>query len=90
MPGFFMAIQTYGNGGFVITGDDTYKFKLLTLHKALLLETKGMKLSRNLPSVYSTVKKEYGFKGSKVKVLAQFESMLIEKYDLPITRHTAD
>ena len=85
-----MAIQTDNNGGFVITGDDTYKFKLLTLHKALLLETKGMKLSRNLPSVYSTVKKEYGFKGSKVKVLAQFESMMIEKYDLPITRHTAD
>ena len=85
-----MAIQTYNNGGFVITGDDTYKFKLLTLHKALILEIKGMKLSRNLPSVYSTVKKEYGFKGSKVKVLAQFESMLIEKYDLPITRHTAD
>ena len=85
-----MAIQTYDDGGFVITGDDTYKFKLLTLHKALYLETKGMKLSRNLPSVYSTVKKEYGFKGSKVKVLAQFESMLIEKYDLPITRHTAD
>ena len=85
-----MAIQTYDDGGFVITGDDTYKFKLLALHKALLLETKGMKLSRNLPSVYSTVKKEYGFKGSKVKVLAQFESMLIEKYNLPITRHTAD
>ena len=85
-----MAIQTDNNSGFVITGDDTSKFRLLTLHKALILETKGMKLSRNLPSVYSTVKKEYGFKGSKVKVLAQFESMLIEKYDLPITRHTAD
>jgi|TARA_Y100000015_G_C2382760_1_gene85785 hypothetical protein len=85
-----MAIQTDNNGGFVITGDDTSKFRLLTLHKALILETKGMKLSRNLPSVYSTVKKEYGFKGSKVKVLAQFESMLIEEYELPITRHTAD
>jgi len=85
-----MSIQTYGDGGFVITGDDTYKFKLLTLHKALLLETKGKKLSRNLPSVYSTVKKEYGFKGSKVKVLAQFESMLIEEYGFPITRYTAD
>ena len=85
-----MAIQTYDDGGFVITGDDTLKFKLLTLHKALLHEIRGMKLSRNLPSVYSTVKKEYGFKGSKVKVLAQFESMMIEKYDLPITRHTAD
>ena len=85
-----MAIQTYDDGGFVITGDDTLTFKLFALHKALCLEIKGMKLSRNLPSVYSTVKKEYGFKGSKVKVLAQFESMLIEKYDLPITRHTAD
>ena len=85
-----MAIQTYGDGGFVITGDDTLTFKLLTLHKALLLETKNIKLSRNFPSVYSTVKKKYGFKGSKIKVLAQFESMLVEKYNLPITRHTAD
>ena len=52
-----MAIQTYDDGGFVITGDDTLTFKLFTIHKALCLEIKGMKLSRNLPSMYSTVKK---------------------------------
>ena len=36
-----MAIQTYDDGGFVITGDDTYKFKLLTSTKLYYLKPKA-------------------------------------------------
>lgn len=53
-------------------------FRLLTLHKGLQLETKGMRLTRG-PSCSSRVKKEFGIRGNTQKVLAQFEKMLKEK-----------
>ena len=41
----------------------------------LKLEMKGMKRSRG-QSCYAIVKKEYGFKGNKAKVYAQFKELL--------------
>jgi len=49
--------------------DDIALYRLLTLKAALKLETLGM--SRSGRSVYSIVKREFGFKGSKDRVLAQ-------------------
>jgi len=44
-------------------------FRVRTLRSALRLEVLGM--SRRGPSVYSIVKQEFGFKGSKKRVLDQ-------------------
>jgi hypothetical protein len=51
-------------------------FRMKTLRGALKLETLGMK--RNGRSVYSIVKEEFGFKGSKQKVLEQLEVKINE------------
>jgi len=48
-------------------------FRLVTLLSGLRFEIKtgGMKLCRG-PSCYAIIKREFGFKGNKEKVLAQF------------------
>jgi hypothetical protein len=58
----------------VLTGDAITTFRQRVLLSALKLECKGMK--RNGPSVYSIIKQEYNLKGTKQKVLEQFESMI--------------
>jgi hypothetical protein len=47
-------------------------FRLVSLKHALRLEIKGLRHSRG--SVYALVKREFGFRGSKAKVLAQLEA----------------
>jgi hypothetical protein len=49
-------------------------YRMITLKHALRLECKGM--HRRGRSVYSIVKEEYGLRGNKQKVLAQFEEMI--------------
>ena len=51
-------------------------FGLLQLRSRLKLEILGMTCHGK--TAYSTVKSMFGFKGSKVKVLAQFEEILID------------
>jgi hypothetical protein len=47
------------------------------LASALKLETKGIYPIKGC-SAYAQIKKEFALKGSKVKVLSQFDEMLIE------------
>tara|TARA_R110002110_G_scaffold68586_1_gene185580 strand:- start:499 stop:708 length:210 start_codon:yes stop_codon:yes gene_type:complete len=51
-------------------------FRVRTLRSALKLEVLGM--SRKGQSVYSIVKQEFGFKGSKQKVLDQLLAYIKE------------
>ena len=53
---------------------DIKLFRLASLRSALKLEVLGMK--RRGASVYSIVKKEFGFKGSKKEVLKQLENYI--------------
>ena len=53
-------------------------FRLRALRGALKLEILGMR--RKGRSVYSIVKEEFGFKGSKVKVLQQLEEKIESDY----------
>lgn len=64
-----------------ITGPQgiTY-FQLLATRGALKLELHGIKVSRGY-SAYATVKKRFGFKGSKQQVYDQLDA-LIKKYEL--------
>tara|TARA_R110002020_G_C16143251_1_gene762056 strand:+ start:817 stop:1017 length:201 start_codon:yes stop_codon:yes gene_type:complete len=63
----------------VIQGDQIGLARLMTLKKMLKLEVRGMKRSGR--SAYSIIKSEYGFRGSKQKVLDQLESMEIKYVD---------
>ena len=57
--------------------EDVNMFRLLTLKHALRLETKGLK--RHGRTVYAIVKSEFGFRGSKIRVLEQLEQLINEK-----------
>lgn len=66
------------NETIVISGpQNVAKARLITLKHALKLEVLGMK--RRGRSVYSIVKQEFGFKGSKQKVLDQLIKMIDEQ-----------
>lgn len=69
-----MAIEQH-NWGTVFTGADVNAFALLTLRSALGLELKGISVRRGF-SAYATVKKRYGFRGSKQAVYDQFTAAL--------------
>jgi hypothetical protein len=58
--------------------EDVNMFRLLTLKHALRLETK-YKLKRHGRTVYAIVKSEFGFRGSKIRVLEQLEQLINEK-----------
>lgn len=75
-----MTVETF-DGGFVVTGDSIQEFRKRTLLRALMLEVKGMKISRGA-SAYSIIKKEYDLKGSKQKVLEQFQRLISERAEL--------
>ena len=49
------------------------------------MEIKGLRISSRGPTAYSIIKKEFGLKGSKQKVLVAFESILVNDYDLSLT-----
>ncbi len=72
-----MTVETF-DGGFVVTEGSIELFRQRTLLRALMLEVKGMKISRGA-SAYSIIKKEYDLKGSKQKVLEQFQQLISER-----------
>jgi hypothetical protein len=54
-------------------------YRILTMRKGLILEVRyngGFKLTAKAPTCYSMVKREFGFKGNRNKVLYQFEKLL--------------
>ena len=61
----------------VIEGDDVIMFAIIALESALPLEVKGMKVSSGR-SAYSIVKDRYQLKGSKQRVLEQFNQIVNE------------
>ena len=57
------------------------KYRILTLKSALKLEISGIKMSRGR-TAYSIIKSEFGFKGTKQKVLSQIESLISDNTKL--------
>jgi len=68
-------IEVTGTGGTVITGEHTRLFSLITLKQAIVLEGKGVKLSRGF-SAMAIAKKRYGLKGGREKIIAQVQAMI--------------
>jgi hypothetical protein len=61
----------------VITGKNIEIYRLLTLKQALKLEI-NPGLQRSGRSAYSLIKEEFNLKGSKAKVLEQFNQIIQE------------
>ena len=72
---------TVDAGGTMITGEHITLFHLLQLKYALRLEIRGIKNSRG--SVYAYVKRNFGFRGNKEKVLAQLEEKIARDFPVP-------
>ena len=53
-------------------------YRLLMLASALKLETKGIYPLKGSKTAYTIIKKEFDLKGNKLKVLSQFDCMLID------------
>ena len=67
----------------LLTGDAILTFRLLTMRQGLKLEDKtngGMRLTGKGRTCYAMVKREYGFKGNRNKVLYQLESYIRKEY----------
>jgi hypothetical protein len=71
-----MAIEKTETGAVIFTGKDVDTYRLLTIRMGLKAEAFGMRLTAKAPSCLSIVKKEFGFKGNREKVTAQFEAYM--------------
>ena len=72
-----MAIKKTETGAIIFEGEQSVNvYRLLTIRMGLRAEAVGMRLTAKAPSCLSIVKKEFGFKGNREKVTAQFEAML--------------
>lgn len=69
-----MPVYHHKDGGFLLTGEAVDFYRMATLLNGLKLEMKGLRLTAKAPTCYSIIKKEYGFKGNRQKVLEQFEA----------------
>ncbi len=72
-----MPIEISKNGGFVATGDGVRLYQMLAQRSALKLEILGLRHSSGR-SIYAHIKRTYGLKGSKQKVLEQFSALCDE------------
>lgn len=61
-------------GATIYTGSSIDYFRLCALRGALRLEMAGMK--RRGRSAYSIIKTEFGFRGTRARVLSQLESLI--------------
>jgi len=71
-----MPITQNPHGSIMITGDSIMDYRYMTLVVGLRSELKGMRLTNKGSTCYAILKREYGFKGSKAKVLIQAEARL--------------
>jgi hypothetical protein len=61
----------------MITGQQILDFRLLTLRKGLQLEIKGLRKTGR--SCFQIIKSEFGLRGTRQQVLADFEKLLQNK-----------
>jgi len=71
-------IEQHEDGGMTITGDSIELYRLITLMQAIKLEIKGLKFRGG--SVTARVKREFGFKGNRQKVLDQLTAYTQKKF----------
>ena len=63
--------------GWIARGEEnTKKVRIFYLRHGLKIETKGLRLTSKGRTCYSMIKREFGFKGNKEKVLKQLEEWI--------------
>ncbi|MGW8178137.1 MAG: hypothetical protein ACWGQW_05080 [bacterium] len=72
-------------GGTIITGDDIGKVRLLTLRRALSLELKGLRMSRNR-SAFGIVRQEFSLTGTRKEIFKKFNALVTEQTGVPYER----
>ena len=72
-----MPISGSESGGYMITGDSIKDYRVLALKQQLKLEIKGLRF-KGPRTGYSIIKKEFGFRGGRAKVLALLEAWIEE------------
>src|SRR5688500_1616927 len=81
-----MPITIYKDGATAIRGPEGIKlYRMLNILMGLKLELRGMRLTRKAPSCFSIARREFGLKGSKQKILADFQK-LCDEQDIKVTR----
>ena len=68
-------IEVTESGAVTVTGEHLRLYGLLSLKQAIVLEGKGLRLSRGA-SAMAIAKKRYGLKGGREKILAQLQSLI--------------
>jgi hypothetical protein len=68
-------VQITETGTTVVTGDHIRLFGLISLKQAIVLEGKGMKMTRGA-SAMSLAKKRYGLKGNRDKIIAGVQALI--------------
>lgn len=68
-------IEVTESGATVVTGEHIKLFSLMALQRAVLLEGKGLKLSRGF-SATEIAKKRYGLKGNREKIVVQLQGLI--------------
>lgn len=77
-----MPIQKDSAGNITIFGANSMRYmRLIAQRGALRLEIVGMRHSQG--SAYAAIKREYGFRGNKKRVLEQLEAMIVKEYPTP-------
>lgn len=68
-------IKLTETGATVVTGDHIRLMQMIALKQAIVLESKGVKLSRGM-SAMSMAKKRYSLSGNREKIIAQLQAMI--------------
>jgi hypothetical protein len=73
-----MSIETFGNGGVIMTGNGIEVYRLALLLQGLKMQARGMRMSNKIPQATTIARKQYGMKGNLEKITAQVEKLLAE------------
>jgi len=61
--------------------------RMVTLERGLRMEMRGMRLTMKARTCYAIIKSEYGLRGNRAKVLAQFLPLLEEaRAQVPVVK----
>ena len=69
-------IDQHNNGWIARGAENTNKVRIFYLRHGLRIETKGMRMTNKGRTCYSIIKREFGFKGNKEKVLKQLNEWI--------------
>lgn len=76
-----MPIHVDAAGPRVFSGKEAVNFfRMVTLLRGMKSEFKtGMRMTSKAPSCFTIVRREYGLKGNKQKLIDQFEKLVLEE-----------